>query len=170
MVQLALEFATVKHQGQVRKVSGVPYVTHPIHVAELLTQYKQSKRIDELKVACLLHDTLEDTNTTLSEIISKFGSLVGNLVNELTSDTTEIQRVGKVVYLKHKMVGMSSYGLTLKLLDRLSNISDSPKTSYIEDTVDMMNFIFENRQVNRTQYKIINDILTICKEKLNDSN
>jgi hypothetical protein len=64
------------------------------------------------------------------------------------------------------MVGMSCYGLTLKLLDRLSNISDAPKASYVEDTVDMMNFIFENRKINATQAKIMNDILTICEGTL----
>lgn len=166
IVKMALEFATAKHYGQTRKVTGNPYISHPIHVAALLPKYKTSKRIDELKVVCLLHDTVEDTDTTLSEITSLFGSFVASLVAELTSDDKEIKKVGKVVYLKNKMVGMSSYGLTLKLLDRLSNISDAPKASYVEDTVDMMNFISENRKINATQAKIMNDILTICEGTL----
>jgi (p)ppGpp synthase/HD superfamily hydrolase len=166
IVEMALEFATTKHFGQVRKVTGNPYISHPIHVAGLLPKYKTSKRMDELKVACLLHDTIEDTDTTLSEITSLFGSFVASLVEELTSDNKEIKRVGKVVYLKNKMVGMSSYGLTLKLLDRLSNISDAPKPSYVEDTIDMMKFIFENRKINATQARIMTDILTICEGTL----
>jgi len=138
----ALKFATDKHQGQTRKSTGLPYITHPMVVQQLVNQYKgDSKHIEELQISALLHDTLEDTDTTYFEIEREFGSMVASIVQELTSDDEMILKVGKNSYLKNKMVTMSKYAFILKLLDRYSNVLDNPKEKYVEDTVDIMNFL-----------------------------
>lgn len=57
----ALEIATKYHEGQVRKFSGLPYITHPIAVADQFPS-------EPLKIAAVLHDTIEDTNLSLDEL------------------------------------------------------------------------------------------------------
>jgi (p)ppGpp synthase/HD superfamily hydrolase len=128
----AVQFAGEKHKGQYRRESGLPYVIHPITVAFLLAENKESKKLEELMVAALLHDTLEDTDATFEEIAREFTPMVASLVLELTSDPEEIEEIGKNEYLTKKMVGMSSYALVIKLADRLSNIMDRALPTRIE--------------------------------------
>ena len=110
MITKAIEFATKKHSGQFRKITGLPYVTHPIEVARLVEQFKSSKNMTELKVAALLHDTLEDTNATFSEIAMEFSPLIASLVLELTSDSLEIKKTSKCEYLKRLLPAFISKG------------------------------------------------------------
>lgn len=68
MYEKALEFATLKHKGQVDK-GGTDYILHPITVASFLDT-------EEEKVVALLHDTVEDTDTSIEEIEELFGTKV----------------------------------------------------------------------------------------------
>jgi len=166
LVIKALQFAAQKHKGQERKGSGLPYVTHPVIAAYLLAKYKKSKRFDELVAAAILHDTLEDTDTNFIELASEFTPLIASLVLELTSDEEQIKLVGKNEYLKKKMLGMSSYGLLLKLVDRLSNIMDNPKDNYKTDTINMVRFLEENARLSNTHKAIIADIKSHLRVEL----
>lgn len=161
MLLKAIKFCETKHQGQVRKGSGKPYATHPIIASYLLAKYKQSHRMEELLVAMLLHDTLEDTETSFLEIAEEFTPLVASLVLELTSCEDTIAKVGKNEYLKTKMLGMSSWGLVLKLVDRLSNIMDNPSEKYLKDTDELMYYLKSNRKLTKTQECIVNDIYAV---------
>lgn len=80
----AIRFAHRKHTevGQRRKWSDAPYITHPIAVVRLLMQYAEPT--EAMLVAAALHDTVEDTNTTLEEIEANFGREVALLVYWLT--------------------------------------------------------------------------------------
>lgn len=158
----AIEFAKQKHNGQTRKFSGDPYFTHPLKVSYLLASFKTSKHMDELLCAALLHDTIEDTETSFKEIEEVFGELVASLVFELTSNENEIKKVGKKQYLMKKMLGMSSYALTLKLVDRLANLMDNPTEKTKQDTKEIMDYIVANRELSKTQFKIIYEILKYC--------
>lgn len=158
LVLKAIEFAIKKHEGQFRKASGEPYVIHPIATSYLLMKYKQSKHQEELIAALILHDTLEDTDTNFVELATEFNPLIASIVLELTSDVEEIKKIGKNEYLKKKLCGISNYALVCKLLDRLHNISDNPKTSYIEDTKNLLYHIERNRKLTKTQKNIIRDI------------
>lgn len=121
-IHKAIVFAKNKHKGQVRKFDHQPYVTHPIRVARKVWRYTQDI---ELTIASYLHDTLEDTNTTYSEIKMIFGQRVADLVAELTSSDAAIARRGdKATYLVDKLNNMSLDALTIKLVDRLDNVSD----------------------------------------------
>lgn len=158
LIRNAIKFAAEKHKGQERKTSELPYVVHPLEVAFIISKYKSSKRLDELMVAAILHDTLEDTETNFIEISTEFTPLVASLVLELTSDIDEIKRVGKNEYLKNKLVGLSNYALLLKLADRLANISDTPKDSYKEDTRELIEHIELKRILTKSQLAIIKEI------------
>lgn len=168
LVAKALHFAATKHKKQKRKGSGLPYIVHPVLVMYLLTKYKgNSKNVEALICAALLHDTIEDTDCTYAELEREFGPLVASLVMELTSDEEEIERIGKTAYLKKKLVGMSSYAFTLKLLDRLANVSDNPSDKYLESTLEILKHVNKNREyISDLQYRIMEDIRTVCREGL----
>jgi (p)ppGpp synthase/HD superfamily hydrolase len=158
LVLKAIEFASKKHKGQVRKVSNSPYVTHPLAVSYLVSSFKKSKHLDEILAACLLHDTLEDTETTFIELAKEFTPLVASLVHELTSDSIAIKELGKARYLANKMYGMSSYALVIKLADRLHNISDNPSQKMIDDTNYILTTIEQRRKLSKTHKAIIKEI------------
>lgn len=76
----AIDYATKKHEGQLRK-SGEAYITHPLNVAALLMEWGMD--IDSV-IAGVLHDTVEDTAATLYEIEAEFGRDVAFLVDGVT--------------------------------------------------------------------------------------
>lgn len=159
--QEALAYATQAHAGQTRS-GGDPYITHPMRVADHIRQYKQSHNLDALISAAYLHDTIEDTDTTQEALHDLFGGLVASLVKELTSDPEEIKRVGKAQYLSHKMAAMSSYGLVLKLADRLDNVKDittarTPqwRAKYAAETNQILDYIEKTRALSGTHNKLI---------------
>lgn len=159
LLKKALEFGSSKHAGQVRKVSNQPYINHPIEVSLIVMKYKRSARLEELLCASILHDTLEDTDTTFVELIEAFTPLVASLVLELTSDPEAIKLMGKNEYLKKKMVGLSNFGLLLKLADRYANLTDNPTPKYVQDTKDLIQFVQGKRRLSSSQARIARDIL-----------
>jgi (p)ppGpp synthase/HD superfamily hydrolase len=84
LVHAALEKARAAHAGQVRNGSGgMPYVQHPIAVAALLDEHGYG---EEVLAAALLHDVVEDSETTLNELRELFGAEVAGMVGALTDD------------------------------------------------------------------------------------
>ena len=81
MYEKAVKFATKAHEGAVRKYTGVPYITHPIAVAELVRVFDPTP---EVWVAAVLHDVVEDTPVELAEIKQEFGPVVATYVDGLT--------------------------------------------------------------------------------------
>jgi len=79
-IRSAFDYADSKHQGQLRK-SGEPYIVHPRDVAITLAEYQVDPNT---LVAGLLHDILEDTDTSYDEIKEKFGEEVADIVEGLT--------------------------------------------------------------------------------------
>ncbi len=77
----ALRFALAAHGGQRRKGSDVPYITHPVAVSATLAQYERG---EDLIIAALLHDTMEDTGTSFAELAERFGRRVAELVRSVT--------------------------------------------------------------------------------------
>lgn len=76
-IQRAVLFAAEKHQTQLRKGTNVPYIVHPIGVMEILMRANAS---ENAIVAGILHDTIEDTNTTYEELRKTFGKRVADIV------------------------------------------------------------------------------------------
>ena len=158
----AIEFAQYMHQGQVRKGDKKPYFVHPKAVYSILKSFKVKDKI--LLVAAWLHDTIEDTKATYNVIKKKFNKEVAELVKQVSSDSKEIAKVGKPEYLLKKMLSMKNPALTLKLADRLHNVSDimtmTEKTSektYVQ-TKYILDGLREKRTLNKIQKKIIKAI------------
>src|ERR1700678_2371698 len=76
-VREAYEFGAAKHQGQ-KRVSGEPYITHPVAVADILADLHLDA---DTLVAAILHDVIEDTPTAKAEIATTFGQVVAELVD-----------------------------------------------------------------------------------------
>ena len=80
LIQKAYVFSAQAHEGVVRR-SGEPYISHPLSVANILADMQ----MDEATVAAgLLHDTVEDTETSVDEIDELFGEEVADIVNGVT--------------------------------------------------------------------------------------
>lgn len=119
----SLQFAAQKHARQRRKnLSAFPYINHPIHVTQLLWQIGQVRDIAVL-VGALLHDTLEDTNTTTQEIQALFGDAVLSLVQEVSDDKRLPKERRKQLQIEHAPFA-SDRAKQIKLADKISNVYD----------------------------------------------
>ena len=78
----ARDFAIAKHNGQVRKHDGRPYIVHLDGVANVLNEY--GYKSDDILAAAFLHDTIEKSDTSIEEISERFGETVAELVYWLT--------------------------------------------------------------------------------------
>lgn len=82
----AIDYAAIKHKSQRRKdPEGTPYINHPIGVAHILFFEGGVTDVPTL-ISAILHDTVEDTETTLEEIGIRFGAQVMGIVAEVTDD------------------------------------------------------------------------------------
>lgn len=79
----AIIFAVKAHSGMIRKRNSSPYILHPMEVAAIAGTLTDDK---EVLSACVLHDTVEDTSTTIEEIRNEFGDRVASLVSSETED------------------------------------------------------------------------------------
>ena len=172
-LERAIIFATEKHNGQIRKGNNSPYILHPLSVMQHLYNYKKSKNIIMLAISTVLHDTVEDCDTSIEEIAKLFGYQVASIVLELTSDSKKIEEIGKAPYLLAKMLGMSSYALVIKLCDRLDNINDMVdmnenfRTKYIKETNFILDGLLDvNNGINlsKTHLRLIKDIRKSIKK------
>ena len=82
----ALVYATLKHHGQIRKGSGLPYIIHPMAVAD---NVRAQDAEEYIVVAAYLHDVLEDTTVSYQELEIEFGEKVAELVEILTRKEDE---------------------------------------------------------------------------------
>lgn len=131
----AATFSAEKHLLQVRKdAEATPYIIHPLGVAELLWDTGRIRSTNVL-IAALLHDTLEDTETTEEEIEERFGPRVLYTVKEVTNDPALSSEENKQRQVDHASL-MTLDGQLVKLADRLYNVRDtniSPPPSWTEE-------------------------------------
>lgn len=119
----ALNFAATKHRHQRRKdAHALPYINHPIQVAEILWVVG-TVRDCRLIAAALLHDTLEDTETTDAEIKQLFGEEILTIVLEVTDDKSLPKVERKRLQVEHAP-SLSLAAKQLKLADKICNIAD----------------------------------------------
>ncbi len=131
LLEKAIDFAVEKHKGQTRKTwNKIPYIVHPLQVMYNLGRLG----IEDENTLCgaVLHDVLEDTSTTYSELSYVFGSYIANVVKELTCmkvENDEQDKLNKANYIltfgeKNKT---STESLVVKLSDRIANVEDAIK-------------------------------------------
>jgi guanosine-3',5'-bis(diphosphate) 3'-pyrophosphohydrolase len=128
----AIGFSAEKHRNQRRKdIPHSPYINHPIEVLETLWELG-GVRDEAILLAAILHDTIEDTNTTAEEIEVNFGPEVLSLVLEVSDDKSLPKAIRKQLQIEtapHKSEGAK----LIKLADKLCNVRDtlySPPVSW----------------------------------------
>jgi len=119
----AIAFAADKHRRQRRKdADGSPYINHPIGVATVLAS--EGDVSDETTLmGAVLHDTVEDTQTTFAELEERFGPEVAGLVRELTDDKSLEKSERKRLQIEHALES-SIRAKQVKIADKICNIRD----------------------------------------------
>lgn len=155
----AYAFAKYKHKqtGAVRKGSGLPYFVHPKGVAMIVLENGGS--IEQINAA-LLHDTLEDTDTSSLELKTLFGEKVANMVWELTNSRIKIDEIGKDSYMSEKLKSISEEALLVKLADMLYNINDQPTSKAFERMLDNVKDVILARPLSDETKKLATEVFT----------
>ena len=119
----ALSFAAARHKDQRRKDSDAsPYINHPVALANILCNEGQVTDIEVL-CAALLHDTLEDTDTSAAELQALFGRRVCDIVVEVSDDKSLPRAERKRLQVEHA-AAISEPAKLVKLADKISNLRD----------------------------------------------
>ena len=122
-LESAYRFSALAHEGQFRK-TGDPYVSHPVAVAKILTQWHLDP---QALIAALLHDVMEDTTVTKAEIAERFGRMVAELVDGVSKldriefeshEQAQAENFRKMVLAMTRDVRV----ILIKLADRLHNM------------------------------------------------
>jgi guanosine-3',5'-bis(diphosphate) 3'-pyrophosphohydrolase len=117
-------FAASKHKDQRRKCkSGEPYIKHPVEVAHLVATLGDSSDNIELLQAAVLHDTVEDTDTTFEELEETFGSKVASMVRCVTDDKGLPKEVRKQLQIENAPKKSKEVKI-LKMADKIANLRD----------------------------------------------
>lgn len=118
-----VDFAAIKHRDQRRKDNvETPYINHPIGVANILANEGDVTDLDVV-LAAILHDTVEDTDTTSEEIEEHFGTDIKNIVMEVTDDKSLPKMERKRLQIEHAKT-ISPKAKLVKLADKLYNLRD----------------------------------------------
>ena len=119
----ALTFAAYKHKDQRRKdVEASPYINHPISLANIICNEGHVVDIDVI-CGALLHDTVEDTQTTPDELEAEFGRAIRDIVMEVTDDKNLSKEERKRLQIEHA-AHSSDKAKLVKLADKISNLRD----------------------------------------------
>ncbi|OOZ74461.1 phosphohydrolase [Solemya velum gill symbiont] len=130
-----LAFAAEKHRHQRRKdVEASPYINHPIALASILCN---EGGITDPEVICgaLLHDTVEDTDTTPEELEGRFGPTIRDIVMDVTDDKSLSKPERKQKQIEHA-AHISPKAKLAKLADKIANLRDiasSPPDGWDEE-------------------------------------
>lgn len=119
----ALDFAADKHRDQRRKdLPASPYINHPIELADVLCNEGGVRDVVVL-CAAVLHDTIEDTETTHAELMQHFGAEIADVVVEVTDDQSLPKAERKRLQIEHASIA-SDRAKLVKLADKICNLRD----------------------------------------------
>ena len=119
----ALAFAAAKHRDQRRKdVCASPYINHPIQLVDVLCNEAGVEDINVLRGA-ILHDTIEDTETTADELVEHFGQQISDIVLEVSDDANLCKADRKQEQINHAAT-LSDEAKLVKLADKICNLRD----------------------------------------------
>ena len=123
LILKALEFASLKHHDQRRKDQNAsPYINHPIALASVLCR-EGGVTDPVVQAAAILHDTLEDTQTTPAELRAEFGEKIAGIVEEVTDDKNLPKAERKRLQIEHA-AAISREAKLVKLADKICNVRD----------------------------------------------
>lgn len=143
----AVVYAERAHAGAIRKGSKVPYITHPLETALIVSLMTED---EELITAALLHDVIEDAGKTVEELEQLFGERVAGLVASESEDKSKSwleRKAATIEFLKHA----EREHKILALGDKLSNIRSTARDSILLGE-EIWNRFNEKRKVCHAWY------------------
>jgi (p)ppGpp synthase/HD superfamily hydrolase len=130
LVHSALEQARADHAGQLRNGSGgMPYIEHPVQVAALLDEHGYG---EEVLAAALLHDVVENSETTLDELREKFGEAVAGMVGALSDDEALDDYRQRKAEHRERLAAAPVEAMAIYGADKLTN-SKTLRAAYAEE-------------------------------------
>jgi guanosine-3',5'-bis(diphosphate) 3'-pyrophosphohydrolase len=169
----AYNFARVAHDLQKRKYINEEYFQHPLRVLLSLVNYSSSMSNNVL-CAAILHDTIEDTNTTYEQLEIAFGEPVADLVLELThsdkidASIKKLNRAARHQALLLKLSRMSYKAKIIKLADRIDNLKsvdlDNPecvgflRSRYIKESKDIHDIILVSDDRDWSMQELLDEL------------
>ena len=138
----AIAFAADKHRNQRRKdADASPYINHPIALANLLLN-EAGVEDQRVLIAAILHDTIEDTDTTEQELVKHFGKDVADIVLEVTGDKALPKAERKRLQIEHA-AHISRRAKLVKLADKICNLRDITASPPADWSVDRKREYFD---------------------------
>ena len=161
LINSAFDYAYKKHFG-VKRITGDDYISHPLNVAYILTDINVDA---ECIAAALLHDTLEDTDSTLKEIETLFGSEVSSLVDGVTKiNRLHFSNAGEQMAANQRkiLVGLSEdvRVIMIKLADRLHNMrtlyvmSEERQKKKAKETLEILTPVADRLGINKIKSEL----------------
>ena len=163
----AITFATEAHAGAKRKGTGIPYIVHPIEAAAIASTMTTD---EEMLAAAVLHDVLEDTDTTPEELERLFGARILKLVQNETEDkrknlppqdTWKIRKQETITFLKERA---SREAKILALADKLSNMRAIYRDSQLLGDELWERFNEKDKNMHAWMYRAISEALKELSE------
>lgn len=156
MIDKAIEFATKAHEGQVRKGTKRPYIVHPIEVCDIVGTMTTD---EEIIVAAVLHDTIEDCDGVTTEVLEQeFGSRVAHIVTQESEDKSKSWMERKGNTIEHLRVAPVEVQM-VALGDKLSNMRDIDRDYPVCGEDLWKRFRMKDKQIIGWYYKGVQDSL-----------
>jgi (p)ppGpp synthase/HD superfamily hydrolase len=119
-INYAMRFAAEKHKDQKRKITQEAYIFHPLEVALTVAQNTSDQ---DVIIAAILHDTLEDTDTTVEEIETNFGSRVLSIILECSEKDKTLPWRQRKIKMLNAYPDLSEEACLIILADKISNLN-----------------------------------------------
>lgn len=162
-IQKALNFAAKKHREQTRKSTDIPYIVHPAECMQILTEMGCST---EIIVAGILHDTIEDTDTTVEELCLNFNKEVVDLVTSESEDKSKSWQERKSAFINKLKEDCNSAKIVC-FADKLSNVR-SIYRDYLEIGERVWDRFNESKDKEKWYYESLGEVF--AKIELNNLN
>ena len=155
MIREAAEFAERAHEGVYRKGTKIPYITHPMETAAIVTAFTNEP---EMIAAALLHDVIEDAGVTKEELEEKFGSRVAFLVESESEDKSRSWMERKGTTVEHLKSATRDEKI-LALADKLSNIRSTVRDYLVLGDEVWQRFNQKDKEMQGWYYKGVAEAL-----------
>lgn len=119
IIEKAIETAAIAHDGQYRKKTSLPYLSHPVTVGFYLLESGSS---EEVAAAGILHDVLEDTSLSFTNIKAEFGEGIANLVLECSEPDKSLEWEDRKLHTINKLKTASFSVKQITCADKLHNL------------------------------------------------
>lgn len=156
-IQKAIDISITAHMGQTRKGKQVPYIIHPFGVGIILARTGAS---EDIIIAGVLHDTIEDTEMTFEDIRKEFGEDVARIVNDVTEQDKGLPWEDRKRLAMEHIKDMKQDSLLVKSADLLHNMTDQLNDFEIEGD-NMFKRFNASKEMQAERYK--NVILELKK-------